>query len=97
VEVLASTVNGQPLKSPSASTTTKGEKDWGLSYAGAPRDGIELTIDVNTTRPIKFKVVDRSDGLPETLVSSLKPRPDYLMPSIMPNNGTTLVSKSFVF
>jgi hypothetical protein len=97
VEVLASTVNGQPLKSPSASTTTKGEKEWGLSYAGAPRDGIELTIDVNTTKPIKLKVVDRSDGLPETLVSSLKHRPDYLMPSIMPNNGTTLVSKSFVF
>jgi len=95
VEVLAATVGGQPLKNPDASI--KGEKEWGLSYTGAPRDGIELTIDVNTTKPIKFRVVDRSYGLPETLVSSLKPRPDYLMPSIMPNNGTTLVSKSFVF
>jgi hypothetical protein len=95
VEVLAATVSGQPLKNPDASL--KSEKEWGLSYTGAPREGIELTIDVNTTKPIKFRVVDRSYGLPETLVSSLKPRPDYLMPSIMPNNGTTLVSKSFVF
>ena len=97
MEVLSATVNGQPLKGVNGSTANKGEKEWALFYYGGLPDGIELTLDVNTTKPIKFKVVDRSYGLPETLVSSLKPRPNYLMPLIMPNNGTTLVSKSFVF
>lgn len=96
VEVLSATVNGQPLKGPNASAS-KGEKEWVLFYYGALPEGIELSFDVNTTKPITFRVVDRTYGLPETLASSLKPRPNYLMPLIMPNNETTLVSKSFVF
>ena len=94
VEVLAATVNGQELKGPDAA---KGETEWALFYYGALPEGLELTFDLNTTKPVKFKVVDRSYGLPETLTSSVKPRPSYLMPLVMPNNGTTLVSKSFVF
>jgi hypothetical protein len=97
VEVLAATVNGQELKGLNASTANKGEKKWALFYGGALPEGLELTFDLNTTKPVKFRVVDRSYGLPETLISSIKPRPDYLMPLVMPNNGTTLVSKSFVF
>lgn len=97
VEVLGSTVNGRPLKSPAASTPNQGEKEWALFYSGALPDGIELAINVNTTNPVKFRVADRSCGLPETLMSSLKPRPGYLMPLALPYNGTTFVSKSFVF
>jgi len=95
VEVLAATVNGQELKGLNASN--KGEKEWGLFYYGALPEGLDLTFDVNTTKPVKFRVVDRTWGLPETLISSVKPRPGYLMPLVMPNNGTTLVTKSFVF
>jgi hypothetical protein len=94
VEVLAATVNGQELKGLNSS---KGEKEWALFYYGALPEGLELTFNLNTTKPVKFRVVDRSYGLPETLISSVKPRPGYLMPLVMPNNGTTLVSKSFVF
>ena len=97
VEVLSSTVNGQPLKSLNASTANHAEKEWALLYFGALPDGIELTLDVNTVKPVTFKVVDRSYGLPPALVSSARPRPNYLMPLVLPNNGTTLVSKSFVF
>lgn len=97
VEVLAATVNGQELKELNASTANKGEKEWVLFYYGVLPQGLELTFDLNTTKPVKFRVVDRSYGLPETLIPSVKPRPGYLMPLVMPNNGTTLVSKSFVF
>jgi len=97
VEVLAATVNGQELKGLDTSAAKKGEKEWALFYYGVLPEGLELTFDLNTTKPVKFRVVDRSYGLPETLTSSVKPRPGYLMPLVMPNNGTTLVSKSFVF
>jgi hypothetical protein len=97
VEVFGATVNGQQLTGLNSSTNNQGEKEWGLFYYAAPPNGIELTCDVKTFRPIQIKVVDRSYGLPETLNASFKARPAYLMPMIIPNNETTLVSKSFAF
>ncbi|HEX8174595.1 MAG TPA: M28 family metallopeptidase [Pyrinomonadaceae bacterium] len=97
LEVFGATVNGQQLRELNASTNKPGDKEWALFYYGAPANGIELICQVKTAKPIKLRVVDRSYGLPETLSASFKPRPNYLMPLIMPNNGTTLVGKSFVF
>jgi Zn-dependent M28 family amino/carboxypeptidase len=97
VEVFAATVNGQQLKGPNSLASNQGDKEWALFYYGALPEGLDLTFVLKTTKPVKFKVVDRSYGLPETLSASFKPRPNYLMPLINPNNGTTLVSKSFVF
>lgn len=97
VQVFNATVNGQQLIGANSSASNQGDKEWALFYYGALAEGIELTFSLRTTKPVKVKVVDRSYGLPETLSASFKPRPNYLMPLVMPNNGTTLVSKSFVF
>jgi hypothetical protein len=97
VEVFAATVNGQQLKGPNSSASNQGDKQWALFFYGALPEGLDLTLLLKTTNPVKVKVVDRSYGLPETLSASFKPRPNYLMPLISPINGTTLVSKSFVF
>jgi hypothetical protein len=68
-------------------------------YWAVPSEGIELTLRVNGRRPVTLRVVDRTDGLPETLRPTITPRPDHMAPSIglARYSDSTLVSKTFTF
>jgi hypothetical protein len=55
--VSAAAVNGQQVK-PSRSAADK--QQWRLNYYGVPPEGIELSLTLNTTGPIKLYVVDQS-------------------------------------
>lgn len=91
VQVVNSTVNGQQI----ANNT----QSWGLHYFALPKEGVELTLAVKSSRPIKLKVVDQSDGLPKIPGKSFQERPNSMMPTAFGYgvSDSILVSKSFTF
>ena len=74
---------------------------WGLEYWALPEEGIELTLEVRAAQPVMIRVVDRTQGLPDTPGQSITPRPDYIMPApqigIARFSNSTMVSRSFTF
>ncbi|MGB9181614.1 MAG: M28 family metallopeptidase [Pyrinomonadaceae bacterium] len=96
VQFLGGAINGRRLenrlKTPSTQATP-----WGLRYYALPSEGIELTLEAKSSQPIVLRVIDQSYGLPEIQGMSIKPRPDYMIASILPYTDSTFVSKSFKF
>ncbi|MGH9877267.1 MAG: M20/M25/M40 family metallo-hydrolase, partial [Nitrososphaerales archaeon] len=70
---------------------------WELRYHALPEEGIDLSIEVKSSEPVKIRVTDLSYGLPEIPNRSFRPRASDLMPSPLPYSDTTLVSKSSTF
>jgi hypothetical protein len=105
-EVLGATVNGKPIAGPppaapgTAGTSPPGGQ-WGMLYWALPPEGIELALQVGAGQPVRVRVVDRSDGLPEIPGASFKPRPDYMVPApslgVVRFSNSTMVSKTFAF
>jgi len=73
------------------------QNHWGLRYHALPEEGIDLSIEVKSSEPVKIRVTDLSYGLPEIPNRSFRPRASDLMPSPLPYSDTTLVSKSSTF
>lgn len=90
VQVVKSIVNGKQIANNNTS-------DWRLHYFALPLEGIELTLTAKSSHPIKLKVVDQSDGLPEIPGKSFQERPNYMMPTAFGYgvSDSILVSKSF--
>ncbi len=100
VEVVGDMVNDKRIDY--AQVRTQGELGdrWGVNYYGVPDEGVELTVFVKSSRPLKLRIVDQSYGLPEKELPSFKPRPPYMMPAPVPftsYSDVTMVSKSFTF
>ncbi|MCU7723148.1 M28 family peptidase [Actinoplanes sp. KI2] len=70
VTVTAATIGGREV-----SPTVKPDGPWGFGFVfhGPPADGIEVTLTVKTTGPVKFRAMDGSDGL--TTLPGFHPRP----------------------
>ena len=71
---------------------------WGFSYYAPPEQGIDLVLETKSHEPIRARVVEQSYGLPEELVKSFTPRPDYMMPAPYPyslHSDSTLLNKRF--
>ncbi|MCA1579642.1 MAG: M20/M25/M40 family metallo-hydrolase [Acidobacteria bacterium] len=71
---------------------------WGFSYYAPPEQGIDVALETKSHEPIRVRVVEQSYGLPDSLLQSLRPRPDYMMPTPYPYSlysDSTLVSKRF--
>jgi hypothetical protein len=95
VEVTGASVNGRPLGD---YTTPLDQGDsWGLLFFAPPPSGIELTLEVKTQQPIKMRLIDFSNGLPQTQAAAFQARPDNTISSFLPFSESTLVSKSFTF
>ena len=63
---------------------------WGIQIDGIPQGGVELTMQVKTTEPLKLRLVDQSFGLPPvTAASSAQPTTPSTNPDL------TLLVKSF--
>ncbi|HWX40993.1 MAG TPA: M20/M25/M40 family metallo-hydrolase [Blastocatellia bacterium] len=89
-QTLNATVNGK-------SNGAQLRPQWAFEYCGLPKEGIELGLRVNSSRPIKIQVADQTFGLPEIPGVSVAPRPDYLMPVNFPNSDSTMVCRAFIF
>ena len=70
---------------------------WMLQYWAPPSEGFDLTLELSATQPLKLQVSDQWYGLPGRGDATVKPRPDYLMPTPFSNSDTTMVSKSYTF
>jgi hypothetical protein len=69
--VTAATVGGRQLQ-----PGTAGAGPWGFGFVfhAPPPDGVEITLTVRGTGPVRFRVVDGSDGL--DALPGFRPRPD---------------------
>ena len=70
---------------------------WSLRYYAAPPAGLELTLEMTSTAPVRLRVVDQSYGLPKPAVTAFQDRPEDVLAMPYYFNDSTFVSKSFVF
>jgi len=70
---------------------------WALRYYGLPQQGIEVTLMTQSSTPVNIRVVDQSYGLPAIEGISMQPRPENMMPSMLPYADSTFVTKSYKF
>jgi hypothetical protein len=96
-EVLAAAVNGKQVDSSGVRASQPASAPWTMQYWALPENGIELTLQIKATQPLRLKIVDRSYGLPEIPGAHLEPRPNDMMPAPFSNSDSTLVSKSYTF
>jgi hypothetical protein len=70
VRVLTATVGGRPVP-----ITTPAGGPWGFGFVfhGPPSDGVEVTLTVQSSGPVRFRVMDGSDGL--TTLPGFRARP----------------------
>jgi hypothetical protein len=95
-EVLKAAINGKEFIGTAGTRIPPGSGyNWAIQYAGVPPEGIELMLEVKASPQLKINVVDRTDGLPESLAASFKPRPDNLIPSPAQYSNATVVSRRF--
>jgi hypothetical protein len=73
------------------------DNGWGIRYYGAGNDGIDFVLELNSSDPIKIKILDMTYQLPELESLNLKPRPEHIIPAPLALSDSTLVSYSFVF
>jgi hypothetical protein len=91
-EVLEAQVNGKQVPDVRG---REGGRNWRLTYAGVPKEGIALTLTLPAAQDPTIKVIDEVDGLPEIPGLSLTARPDTLMPSPrVPFDSSRLVMKT---
>jgi MFS family permease len=62
-------------------------------YSGLPEAGVEIVLETTDLSPLKIKLTDYSDGLPDVPGQSFRPRPEDL--SMQHFSDMTMVSKSF--
>jgi hypothetical protein len=99
-EVVGDMVNDKRIDYSQVRTPGEYGDRWGVNYYGVPDEGVELTVFVKSTRPVKLRVVDQSYGLPEHDIPSFQARPNHMMPAPVPftsYSDVTMVSKSFTF
>jgi hypothetical protein len=98
-EIGAASINGKRIGE-SSTVANKGQKQWGLRYFAPPAGGLDLTLEVRSSQPLKIRVVDQTYGLPQALSSTYQPRPVNTIPTAYPYSpcsDSTLVSKSYIF
>lgn len=92
-QVTASSVNGKEIKGRYGNGIP-----WALRYYGLPQEGIEVTlVSSKPGTPINVRAVDQSYGLPAGPQVSVQPRPENMMPSMLPFTDSTFVTKSYKF
>lgn len=98
-EVVDAEVDGEVVDGGDAPAPAGAGERWSLQYSAPPAEGVRLTLRVRASqpRPLNVSVVGQSYGLPEGLEASLKPRPDYIIPTPFTNSDSTFVSRAYAF
>ena len=97
IEVSAVSIAGRSISLSSTPLSLGIDNPWLLCYYGLPKEGLDISLDIKSSEPIKLRVVDQSYGLAQLEGQSYKPRPDYLMPSAILDSDSVYVWKSFTF
>jgi hypothetical protein len=95
VEIVGATINGKRAENvkPSAGNTAA----WELNYLAPPKEGFDLALEVKGARPVPLKILGVSYSLPDAPGVTLKPRPDFIIPSPSANSDQSLITKSYSF
>ena len=91
-EISAATVQGKRIELGDWSRT--GKNEWELSYAGIPKEGVNLSLTMSPHRQVKIRVASYTDGLPQVPGFTIRPRPNYIIPSSF--SDVTRVARTFV-
>jgi hypothetical protein len=72
---------------------------WGFYYLAVPKEGIDVILTIDLASPIKVRVIDEANGMPQLPGVSYRPRPDSMMgrPFETGVSDLTLVTKTFSF
>lgn len=93
-DVLKATVNGREITTPASLRVGSGS-GWSMQYSGTPVEGFDLALELKPSQPLKITIVDRTDGLPQSLIGNFKSRPADLAPSSNPFSDATFISRYF--
>ncbi|HEU4435435.1 MAG TPA: M28 family metallopeptidase [Pyrinomonadaceae bacterium] len=96
VEVVRAEVNGKPVDE-MRSARAQSPSSWSLQFWAPPKQGFDLVLGLRGAKPAPLKTVNQSYGLPEIPGTTIRPRPDYIVPSTFPNSNFSLVTKSYDF
>ncbi len=95
-KIVAATVDGKPFDLSVLPESAPHRLQF--TYYALPEKGFELTLVIASAAPVKITVQDVSNGLPSIPGMTIRPRPAYLMPALIPTwQDPTMVSKSFTF
>ena len=94
-EVLAATAGGKRVENRVGGR--RPAVPWRLQYWALPREGVELTLEVTASQPLKVAVTGRSYKFPDTAGAPLRPRPDDTMPKPFQVGDSSLVTKTYTF
>ncbi len=97
IEVVAASVGGRRVESERRGAAAASMSAWELVYWSPPEDGFELELELKGSGPVPLKVLERTYGLPILTGKAFKPRPDYIIPSGLPDSDQSLVTKSYSF
>jgi len=96
VEVVRAEINGKRVDE-SRSVRGQSLSSWALQFWAPPKQGFVLVLELKGAGPLALKIVEQSYGLPEIPGTTIRPRPDYIIPSTFPNSNFSLVTKSYEF
>jgi len=84
--VRAAIINGQQTIIPESD-----ENLWNMEYLGVPLEGIEITLEVESSQSLILQVFDISMELPDIPGMTFPPRPENMMPLPNFDYGTVVV------
>jgi hypothetical protein len=93
VEVVGAEVNGRRVENRGA--RGRSPSSWGLQFWAPPKEGFDLILELKGAGRLPLKVVEQSYELPEIPGMTVRPRPDYIVPSTFPNSNFALMTKSY--
>ena len=96
VEVVRAEINGKPVNE-TRSARGQSLSSWALQFWAPPKQGFDLMLELKGAKPLSLKMVNQSYGLPEIPGTTIRSRPDYIVPSTFPNSNFSLVTKSYEF
>ncbi len=68
--------------------------DWHyIGYFALPTSGIDLKLNIEKDKKVEIRLIDYNAGVPDSLINTFKPRPDYMAPF----GDKTIVLKKFIF
>lgn len=93
-DVPTTTVNGVTIPADTGPPT--GPWGWGFRYAAPPRDGIDLTLRVRGSGPLRIRVVSTTPGLPDDVGAPRLP-PAVSWAGWPALSGQTIAVRTFTF
>jgi hypothetical protein len=86
-------VDGEKIEASEIPAERRG--DFAMTFYNLPKDGIEVTLSIRSTRPMGVTLTDYSNGLPDVPGMEMESRPPEFMPAPYDFRDPTAVKKTF--